>query len=159
MSKEAEAIPGAGYNQRSDERTKSRNGCRDRTWHTRSGSSNVAIPKLRSGSRFPDWLLERRRRAEAARVTVVATSNLLGVSTRQVERLVAALGITGLSKSQVCAMTADLREQVEAFRTRLLYAGMDTFVAADRVDVVGARGRAGRQAAHARSAGFTLGHG
>src|SRR6185312_12798480 len=79
----------------------------------------------------PDWLLERRRRAEAALVTVVATSYLLGVSTRRMERLVETLGITRLSKSAVSEMAKDLDEQVEAFRTRPLDAGPYTFVAAD----------------------------
>jgi len=86
---------------RSDERTSPRNGYRHREWDTRAGTIDVAIPKLRSGSYFPDWLLERRRRAEAALVSVVATSYLLGVSTRRMERLVETLGITCLSKSQV----------------------------------------------------------
>src|SRR5215469_12778385 len=79
----------------------------------------------------PDWLLERRRRAEAALVTVVATSYLLGVSTRRMEKLVETLGITRLSKSQVSEMARDLDAQVEAFRTRPLDAGPYTFVAAD----------------------------
>jgi len=91
----------------------------------------VAIPKLRSGSYFPDWLLERRRRAEAALTSVVATCYLLGVSTRRMEKLVETLGITRLSKSQVSEMAKDLDGQVEAFRTRPLDAGPYTFVAAD----------------------------
>ncbi len=95
------------------------------------GASSLAIPKLRQGSYFPDWLLERRRRAEAALVTVVATSYLLGVSTRRMEKLVETLGITRLSKSQVSEMAKDLDAQVEAFRTRPLDAGPYTFVAAD----------------------------
>jgi transposase-like protein len=86
---------------------------------------------LREGSYFPDWLLERRRRAEAALVTVVATSHLLGVSARRMEKLVATLGIDRLSKSQVSEMARDLDAAVEAFRTRPLDAGPDTFVAAD----------------------------
>jgi transposase-like protein len=131
MGAEAEAICGAGYNARSQERTNHRNGYRERRWDTRAGSIDLAIPRLRQGSYFPDWLLERRRRAEAAMVTVVATCYLLGVSTRRMERLVAALGITGLSKAQVSAMAADLDEQVQAFRTRPLDAGPYTFVAAD----------------------------
>jgi putative transposase len=89
------------------------------------------VPKLRAGSYFPDWLLERRRRAESALVSVVATSYLLGVSTRRIEKLVETLGITGLSKSQVSEMAKDLDSQVEAFRTRPLDAGPYTFVAAD----------------------------
>ena len=98
---------------------------------TRAGTIEAAIPKLRSGSYFPDWLLERRRRAEAALVSVVATSYLLGVSTRRMEKLVETLGITRLSKSRVSVMARDLDEQVEAFRTRPLNAGPYTFLAAD----------------------------
>lgn len=81
---------------------------------------DVAIPKLRTGSYFLDWLLERRRRAEAALTSVVATCYLLGVSTRRMEKLVDSLGITRLSKSQVSAMAKDLDEQVHAFRARPL---------------------------------------
>ncbi len=71
-----------------------RNGYRHRGWDTRAGSIDLAVPKLREGSYFPDWLLERRRRAESALVSVVATSYLLGVSTRRMEKLVEQLGIT-----------------------------------------------------------------
>lgn len=131
MSAEADAVCGAGYGERSDERTNTRNGYRRRGWDTRAGSIDLAIPKLRQGSYFPGWLLERRRRAEAALVTVVATSYLLGVSTRRMEKLVETLGITRLSKSQVSEMAKDLDAQVEAFRTRPLDAGPYTFVAAD----------------------------
>jgi putative transposase len=131
MGAEAEAVCGAGYGERSAERTNTRNGYRRREWDTRAGSISLAIPKLRQGSYFPDWLLERRRRAEAALVTVVATSYLLGVSTRRMEKLVETLGITRLSKSQVSEMAKDLDAQVEAFRTRPLDAGPYTFVAAD----------------------------
>jgi putative transposase len=131
MSAEADAVCGAGYGERSDERRNTRNGYRRREWDTRAGSIELAIPKLRQGSYFPDWLLERRRRAEAALVTVVATSYLLGVWTRRMEKLVGALGITQLSKSQVSEMAKDLDAQVEAFRTRPLDAGPYTFVAAD----------------------------
>jgi putative transposase len=92
MGAEAHAVCGAGYGERSDERANSRNGYRHREWDTRAGSIGLAIPKLRHGSYFPDWLLERRRRAEAALVTVVATSYLLGVSTRRMEKLVQTLG-------------------------------------------------------------------
>ena len=131
MGAEADAVCGAGYGERSEQRTNTRNGYRRREWDTRAGSIHLAIPKLRQGSYFPDWLLERRRRAEAALVTVVATSYLLGVSTRRMEKLVETLGITGLSKSQVSEMAKDLDAQVEAFRTRPLDAGPYTFVAAD----------------------------
>jgi putative transposase len=131
MGAEADAVCGAPFGVRSEERVNTRNGYRHRQWDTRTGSVELAIPKLRAGSYFPDWLLERRRRAEAALVTVVATSYLLGVSTRRVEKLVATLGIDRLSKSQVSQMAADLDAQVEAFRTRPLDAGPYTFVAAD----------------------------
>ena len=106
-----------------------RNGYRVRELDTRVGTVEVAIPKLREGSYFPDWLLERRRRAEAALTTVVATSYLLGVSTRRMDWLVKTLGITGLSKSQVSEMAKDLDTQVAAFRTRPLDAGPYTFLA------------------------------
>ena len=131
MGAEADAVCGAEYGVRSEERTNTRNGYRHREWDTRAGTIDVAIPKLRSGSYFPDWLLERRRRAEAALVSVVATSYLLGVSTRRMEKLVETLGISRLSKSQVSVMARDLDEQVEAFRTRPLDAGPYTFLAAD----------------------------
>jgi transposase-like protein len=98
---------------------------------TRVGTVDVAVPKLREGSFFPDWLLQRRRRSEAALTTVVATCYLLGVSTRRMDKLVRTLGITGLSKSQVSVMAKDLDEQVAAFRTRPLTDGPHTFVAAD----------------------------
>lgn len=128
MSADADAVCGAGYGQRSPDRSNTRNGYRHRGWDTRTGSIDLAIPKLREGSYFPEWLLERRRRAESA---LVATSYLLGVSTRRMEKLVETLGITRLSKSQVSQMAKDLDGQVEAFRTRPLDAGPYTFVAAD----------------------------
>jgi transposase-like protein len=131
MSAEADAMCGAPYGQPSPERVNTRNGYRHRDFDTRVGTLDVAIPKLRTGSYFPDWLMERRTRAEAALTSVVATSYLLGVSTRRMEKLVATLGITRLSKSQVSRMAADLDAVVEAFRTRPLDAGPYTFVAAD----------------------------
>jgi transposase-like protein len=131
MGAEADALCGAGYGERSPDRVNSRNGYRHRDFDTRVGTLDVAVPKLRSGSYFPDWLLERRTRAERALVSVVATSYLLGVSTRRVEKLVQALGVTSLSKSQVSVMARDLDEQVEAFRTRPLDQGPYTFLAAD----------------------------
>ena len=87
MSAQADQVCGAGYGERSPERTNRRNGYRAREWDTRAGTVELAIPKLREGSYFPDWLLTHRRRAEQALVTVVATAYLLGVSTRRVERL------------------------------------------------------------------------
>lgn len=131
LSADADSVCGAEWNARTAERTNRRNGYRHRPLDTRVGTVDVAVPKLRSGSYFPEWLLERRRRAEAALTTVVATSYLLGVSTRRMEDLVKTLGITGLSKSQVSEMAKDLDEQVEQFRTRPLDQGPYTFVAAD----------------------------
>ncbi|GAB3795543.1 hypothetical protein GCM10027605_01700 [Micromonospora zhanjiangensis] len=128
MSAEADAVCGAAYGQRSDERVNSRNGYRAREWDTRAGTIDLAIPKLRQGSYFPDWLLTHRRRAEQALVSVVATSYLLGVSTWRVEKLVEQLGIRQLSKSQVSEMAAHLDAQVEAFRNRPLDSGHYTFV-------------------------------
>ncbi|GLY19567.1 transposase for insertion sequence element IS1081 [Kineosporia sp. NBRC 101677] len=131
MGAEVDALCGAGYGVPSSERVNSRNGYRHRDFDTRVGTLDVAIPKVLTGTYFPDWLLERRKRAEAALTSVVATCYLLGVSTRRMEKLVESLGITRLSKSQVSAMAADLDGQVEAFRTRPLDAGPYTFVAAD----------------------------
>jgi transposase-like protein len=131
MSAETDALCGAPYGMPSPDRVNSRNGYRHRDFDTRAGTIDVAIPKLRSGTYFPDWLLERRKRAEAALTSVVATCYLLGVSTRRMEKLVESLGITRLSKSQVSIMARDLDAQVEAFRTRPLDQGPYTFVAAD----------------------------
>ena len=132
MSAEADAVCGAAYGTSSPDRVASRNGYRHRDFDTRAGTIDVAIPKLRSGTYFPDWLLERRKRAEAALTSVVATCYLLGVSTRRMDKLVQALGITGLSRSQVSRMATDLDEQVAAFRTRPLDAGPYTFVSRTR---------------------------
>jgi transposase-like protein len=132
LSADADAVCGAEYGVASPERVNSRNGYRHRDLDTRAGTIDVAIPRLRQGSYFPEWLLERRKRAEAALVSVVATCYLLGVSTRRMDKLVQSLGITSLSKSQVSRMAADLDEQVAAFRSRPLGdAGPFTLVAAD----------------------------
>ncbi|MFJ1536761.1 IS256 family transposase [Streptomyces mirabilis] len=131
MSAEADALCNAEYGQVSDERINHRNGYRPREWDTRAGTVELAIPKLRSGSYFPHWLLERRRRAEQALISVVATAYLLGVSTRRVEKLAESLGVTQLSKSQVSAMAKHLDDQVAAFRNRPLDAGPYAFVWVD----------------------------
>ena len=128
MSADADTLCGAEYGQVSDQRVNQRNGYRPREWDTRAGTIELAIPKLRSGSYFPTWLLERRRRAEQALISVVATAYLLGVSTRRVEKLAESLGVTQLSKSQVSAMAKHLDEQVTAFRNRRLDAGPYAFV-------------------------------
>jgi hypothetical protein len=131
MSAKADAVCGAPYGESSPERTNVRNGYRHREFDIRAGTLEVAIPKLREGSYFPDWPLERRRRAERALTIVVATCYLLGVSTRRMEKLVDALGITRLSKSQVSVMAAELDATVAEFRGRPLDQGPYTFVAAD----------------------------
>ena len=132
LSAQADAVCGAGYGERISERVNSRNGYRHRDLDTRVGTLDVAVPKLRTGSLYPEWLLERRKRAERALTSVVATCYLLGVSTRRMDKLVQTLGITGLSKSQVSTMAKDLDEHVQQFRTRRLEdAGPFTFVAAD----------------------------
>ena len=128
MDAEVEGICGAAYGEVSPERVNSRNGYRRREWDTRAGTVELAVPKLRQGTYYPEWLLERRRRAERALATVVATSYLLGVSTRRVEKLAGSLGVTKLSKSQVSVMAAELDEMVASFRSRPLDAGPYTFV-------------------------------
>jgi putative transposase len=135
MSAQADQVCGAGYGERSGERVNRRNGYRAREWDTRVGTVELAIPKLREGSYYPDWLLTHRRRAEQALVTVVATAYLLGVSTRRVERLAEQLGVKSLSRSQVSEMAAHLDTQVSAFRERPLDAGPYTFVWADALSV------------------------
>ena len=82
MSAQADQLCGAEYGERSAQRTNRRNGYRARDWDTRAGTVELAVPKLRHGTYFPDWLLTHRRRAEQALVTVGATAYLLGVSTR-----------------------------------------------------------------------------
>ena len=132
MSAEADAVCGAAYGMTSPDRSNRRNGYRAREFDTRAGTLDLAIPKLRAGTYFPEWLLERRKRAERALTSVIATCYLLGVSTRRMDKLVQSLGITGLSKSQVSQMAKDLDEHVEQFRTRRLDdTGPFTFVAAD----------------------------
>jgi len=128
MAEEADAICGAPYGERSEERTNRRNGYRARPWDTRTGTIDLAIPKLREGSYFPDWLLEPRRRAERAFVQVVIESYVRGVSTRRVEGLVRTLGIERISKSRVSQMAKELDSAVEAFRSRPLDGAPYTYV-------------------------------
>ena len=132
LSADADAVVGAEYGRPTPGRTAQRNGYRNRPLDTRVGSIGVAIPKLRTGTYFPEWLLERRKRAETALITVVADCYLAGVSTRRMDKLVKTLGIDSLSKSQVSRTATDLDEHVEQFRHRPLdAAGPFTFVAAD----------------------------
>jgi transposase-like protein len=120
MNAEADAMCGAGYGERSAERVNSRNGYRTRPWDTRVGTIALEIPKLRQGSYFPGWLLEPRRRAEQALVSVVVEAYVQGVSTRKVEDLVQSLGIERMSKSQVSELAKTLDDSVRNFRERPL---------------------------------------
>ena len=132
LSADADAVVGAEWGKPSPDRTAQRNGYRHRDLDTRVGTIDVAVPKLRQGTYFPEWLLERRKRVEAAMITVIADCYLAGVSTRRMDKLVKQLGIHSLSKSQVSRMAADLDEHVDEFRHRPLGdAGPFTFVAAD----------------------------
>src|SRR5262249_17249956 len=110
---------GARRYERTSERTGERNGSRERRWDTRVGSITLRVPRVREGSYFPS-LLEPRRRAERALVTVVQEAYVQGVSTRRVDELVRALGLHGISKSQVSVLCAELDAEVERFRQRPL---------------------------------------
>jgi len=128
MAAEVDVLAGAAWGEVSQERLNQRNGYRQRPFDTRVGSIDLAIPKLRRGSYFPDWLLDPRRRAEKALVAVVAECYIRGVSTRRVDGLVKTLGIESLSKSQVSRMAAELDGMVTEFRNRPLDAGPYTYV-------------------------------
>jgi putative transposase len=110
---------GAERHERTAERTGYRNGYRERPWDTRVGTIELQVPRVRDGSFFPS-LLEPRRRAERALVAVVQEAYIQGVSTRRVDDLVQALGMQGISKSQVSRMCAELDGEVQRFRTRKL---------------------------------------
>jgi putative transposase len=135
MGGEADALCGAGYGERSPERVNIRNGYRERPWDTRVGTIELAIPKLRQGSYFPDWLLQPRRRAEQAFVSVIADAYLAGVSTRRVEKLVQQLGVERMSKSQVSRLAKSLDAIVEDFRTRPLGCGPYPYLVLDALEV------------------------
>ena len=119
MEFEIEQRCGAEYGERSADRSNSRNGYRDRLWETRAGAIDLRIPKLRKGSYLPA-LLEPRRTAEKALVAVVQEAYIQGVSTRSVDALVQAMGMTGISKSQVSRLCGDIDERVGAFLNRPL---------------------------------------
>ncbi len=123
MGSEVDGICNAPYGQRSEERENSRNGYRRRRYDTRVGTLDLSIPKLRQGTYFPEWLLERKKRAEKALISIVADAYLAGVSTRRVDKLVAQLGIEGISKSQVSKLAASLDDIVADFRSRPLDQG------------------------------------
>jgi putative transposase len=117
MEMDVETLCGAGYGERSAERANSRNGYRERAWETRAGAIDLKLPKLRSGSYFPGFL-EPRRTAEKALTAVIQEAYIQGVSTRSVDDLVKALGMTGISKSQVSRLCAEIDERVGAFLGR-----------------------------------------
>jgi putative transposase len=121
MEAEVTGLVGAERHERSEDRTGYRNGTRIRTWDTRVGTVDLAIPKVRPGSYFPS-LLQPRRRAEQALLTVVQEAYVHGVSTRKVDDLVKGLGLDGISKSEVSRICGELDPLVEAFRTRRLTA-------------------------------------
>jgi transposase-like protein len=110
---------GAAPYERTEDRTTYRNGHRQRTWETRAGALTLQIPKLRDGTYFPAFL-EPRRRSERALVSVIQQAYVHGVSTRHVDDIVQAMGMTGISKSEVSRLCKGLDEMVEAFRTRPL---------------------------------------
>ncbi len=117
MDMDVENICAAAYGERSPERQNSRNGYRKRLWDIRAGAVNVKIPKLRQGSYFPPFL-EPRRTAEKALAAVIQEAYVQGVSTRSVDELVKAMGMTGISKSQVSRLCAEIDERVNAFFDR-----------------------------------------
>ena len=135
MAAEAQASCGAGYRETSLERLNSRNGYRTRRWDTRVGSIELAIPKLRQGTYYPEWLLEPRKRAERALFQVVAEAYVKGISTRKVDDLVRTLGIEGMSKSQVSDLAQHLDEELEAFRNRSLDGHVYPYVWVDAMAV------------------------
>jgi len=119
MALEVEALTGADYRARNPERSNSRNGYRERSWETRAGTVPLQIPKLRKGSYFPTFL-EPRRTAEKALVAVIQEAYVQGISTRSVDDLVKAMGMSGISKSQVSRLCEEIDERVNAFLDRPL---------------------------------------
>jgi putative transposase len=117
MELEVEGKTGAAYGEKSAERLVQRNGYRDRLWETRAGTVELHIPKLRKGSYFPAFL-EPRRLAEKALAAVVQEAYVHGVSTRSVDDLVKAMGMTGISKSQVSRLCEEIDDKVKAFLSR-----------------------------------------
>lgn len=117
MDMEVESLTGAAHGERSPARTNHRNGYRERAWETRAGTVDLEIPKLRKGSYFPGFL-EPRRASEKALTAVIQEAYVHGVSTRSVDDLVKAMGMTGISKSQVSRLCAEIDERVHAFLDR-----------------------------------------
>src|SRR3954447_2820487 len=119
MEADVDGVIGAGRFERSADRQTWRNGYRDRTLETRLGPLNLKIPKLRTGSYFPGFL-EPRKTVEKALVSVIQEAWIAGVSTRRVDELVQAMGMSGISKSSVSKLCKDIDERVNAFLTRPL---------------------------------------
>src|SRR5436853_4976852 len=119
MQLETDTLCGAGHGERNAERRNQRKGYRERDWETRAGTVELRIPKLRRGSYFPVFL-EPRRLAEKALTAVVQEAYVQGISTRSVDDLVRAMGMEGISKSQVSRLCGEIDERVQTFLTRPL---------------------------------------
>jgi len=119
MALDVDQLCGAGAHERSPQRVNHRNGYRPRRWETRAGAVDVQIPKLRKGTYFPEFL-EPRRASEKAMTAVIQEAYIQGVSTRSVDELVKAMGMTGVSKSQVSRLCVEIDERVDAFLERPL---------------------------------------
>src|SRR4030088_1417607 len=119
MELETDSVCGAGHGERSADRRNQRNGYRERDWETRAGTVELRIPKLRKGSYFPGFL-EPRRTAEKALTAVIQEAYVQGISTRSVDELVRAMGMTGISKSQVSRLCGEIDGKIVAFLDRPL---------------------------------------
>jgi putative transposase len=119
MELEVAELTGAGYGERSPERTNWRNGHRERDWETCAGTIELRIPKLRPSRYFPA-VLEPRRMAEKALTAVIQEAYIQGVATRSADALVQAMGMSGIPKSQVSRLCEEIDERIAAFLTRPL---------------------------------------